>query len=68
MIHLRRPGIWFIAAAVLTITTLFFVGGAAGGLVAAAAITTFIVGAFLALRETPPEDRTAGTGIFGGWL
>jgi membrane associated rhomboid family serine protease len=64
---LSTPRTWFVLAAVLAIVALFVLGGAPGGVVAAAAAASFIFGAFLSLRRDPPEDRTAGTGMFGGF-
>jgi membrane associated rhomboid family serine protease len=64
---LSTPRTWFVLAAVLAILALFVVGGAPGGVIAAAAVATFILGAFLSLRNESPEDRTAGTGMFGGF-
>jgi hypothetical protein len=59
---------WFILAAVLGIVAMFVLDGAAGGVVAAAAIAAFLIGAFRSLLGESPEDRTAGTGLFGGWF
>ena len=65
---LKTARTWFVLAAVLGALALFVVGGAPGGLVAFGACAAFITGAFLSLRGQAPEDRTAGTGIFGGGL
>ena len=68
MARIDQPRVWFSLAAVLGLAVLFFVGGAAGGVVAAVACAAFIRGAFRMLRDETPEDRTAGTGIFGRGL
>jgi hypothetical protein len=57
---------WFSLAALLTVLALFVFNGATGGLVAFAACAAFIFGVFRRVRDAPVEDRTAGTGMFGG--
>jgi hypothetical protein len=66
MRRLATARIWFAAALLLGVLGLFVVHGTAGGVLCAAAMAAFIVACFLALRGEHPEDRTAGTGMFGG--
>ena len=65
---LARQRLWLALAVVLGVIGLFVLDGASAGVVCFAALAAFVVYAFLALRGQRPEDRTAGTGIFGGWL
>jgi hypothetical protein len=65
--RLRQPRTWFAFAVILGLLALFVVDGAPGGGVAAGSMVSFFVGAFLSLRGEPAEDRTAGTGMFGGY-
>jgi hypothetical protein len=62
---LKRPRPWFVLAALFLVATVL-VGGAIGGLLAALTFGTFIVAVFLKVRGEHPEDRTVGTGMFGG--
>ncbi len=66
---MRRFGtarMWFAVAFLLGVLGLFVVHGTAGGVLCAAAMAAFILACFLGLRGEHPEDRTAGTGLFGG--
>ena len=67
MNHALRARTWFAAAAVLAAVGLFVLDGAAAGGVCAAAMAVFVVGCFRGLSGEQPEDRTAGTGMFGGF-
>jgi hypothetical protein len=66
MQRLLAPRVWFLLAALLGIVAVFVLRGAAGGVVAAAAWVAFFVACFRCLRGEHPEDRTVGTGLFGG--
>jgi hypothetical protein len=63
---LLRARVWFTIAAVLGALGLFVLGGTAGGVACAAALAAFIFACFRGLHGEHPEDRTAGTGLFGG--
>jgi hypothetical protein len=52
---------------VLGVVGLFLLDGTASGMVLALAMATFIFACFRGLSGEHPEDRTAGTGLFGGW-
>ena len=62
---LKRPRTWFILTAPLLIATLI-IGGAVGGVLAALTFAAFVVAVILRVRGESPEDRTSGTGMFGG--
>jgi hypothetical protein len=63
---LLRPRVWFVVTAVLAIVGLFLLDGPISGVVLFFAGAAFIVACFRALSGESPEDRTAGTGLFGG--
>jgi hypothetical protein len=64
---LLRARVWFAVAAGLAVVGLFVLDGAAAGGVCAGAMAAFIFACFRGLAGEHPEDRTAGTGMFGGF-
>jgi hypothetical protein len=62
---LKRPRTWFVLTVLLLIATVI-VGGTIGGILAALTFGAFVVAVILRVRGESPEDRTVGTGMFGG--
>jgi hypothetical protein len=58
---------WFVVAALVGVVGLFLLDEAASGVACAVALAVFIFACFVGLRGETPEDRTAGTGLFGGF-
>jgi hypothetical protein len=68
--RLERVGpawVWFVVAAVVGVVGLFVLHGAAAGVGCAVALAVFLFACFVGLTGENPEDRTAGTGLFGGF-